>query len=138
MEPDTRWKQRLSNFRRAMDSLREAVDLAARRPLSDLERQGLIQGFEFTHELAWNLMKDWFEYQGTSGISGSRDASREAFKAGLISEGETWMEMIKSRNQSLHTYNLETARQIAAAVLGSYWPSFRAFLATMEARADQE
>jgi nucleotidyltransferase substrate binding protein (TIGR01987 family) len=138
MEPDIRWKQRLANYRRALDSLGNAVHLAAERPLSELEQHGLIQAFEFTHELAWNLMKDWFEYQGNPGISGSRDAVREAFHAKLIDDGGTWMEMIKSRNQSSHTYNLETARQIVAAVLDSYWPSFTSFLATMEARARQE
>lgn len=61
MEEDIRWKQRLSNYRKAMNRLGAAVRLAAERPLSDLENQGLIQAFKFTHELAWNLMKDWLE-----------------------------------------------------------------------------
>jgi nucleotidyltransferase substrate binding protein (TIGR01987 family) len=103
--------------------------------LSDLERQGLIQAFEFTHELAWNLMKDWFDYQGNADISGSRDATREAFQMGLIQDGEAWMEMIKSRNQSSHTYNLDTALEIAKAIDERYWAAFRLFLESMELRA---
>jgi len=134
MDEDVRWKQRLSNFRKAMDRLGSAVQLATERPLSELERQGLIQAFEFTHELSWNLMKDWFEYQGIQGITGSRDATREAFRAGLVHDGESWMEMIKSRNESSHTYNLEVADRIASAVLSRYWPLFMAFLEYMKSR----
>jgi len=137
MEDDIRWKQRLANFRRAFDRLKEAIELLRLRGLSDLERQGLIQAFEFTHELAWNVMKDWFEYQGNGDISGSRDASREAFRMGLIQDGEVWMEMIKSRNQSSHTYNLETALEIEDAIDKRYWTSFKQFLDSMETRIGQ-
>jgi nucleotidyltransferase substrate binding protein (TIGR01987 family) len=73
--------------------------------LSNLESQGLIQAFEFTHELAWNVMRDFFEYQGDTTIKGSCDATREAFSRNLIADGAGWMEMIKSRNASTHTYD---------------------------------
>ena len=63
MNTDIRWKQRLQNFGQALGSLTAAVELSKSRPLSELEKQGLIQSFEFTHELAWNLLKDYFEYQ---------------------------------------------------------------------------
>jgi len=138
MDQDVRWKQRLSNFRKAMDRLGAAVRLAAERPLSELEQQGLIQAFEFTHELAWNVMKDWFEYQGVVTMTGSRDATREAFRAGLIHDGESWMEMIKSRNESSHTYNIDVAERITDAILVRYWPLFTAFLDTMAKRESAE
>jgi nucleotidyltransferase substrate binding protein (TIGR01987 family) len=135
MNIDIRWKQRLSNSRRALRTLEDAVTLADSRPLSDLERQGLIQAFEFTHELAWNVMKDWFEYQGTTSITGSRDATREAFARGLIVHGEIWMEMIRSRNKSTHTFNLDTAKKIAELILSAYFPEFSLFLREMDRRA---
>lgn len=75
-----------------MQRLSEAVVLAGQRELSPLEQQGLIQAFEFTHELAWNVMKDYFFWQGTSSITGSRDATREASSKELIEDGEGWME----------------------------------------------
>jgi nucleotidyltransferase substrate binding protein (TIGR01987 family) len=137
VDADIRWKQRLANFRKAFGRLDDAVLLSRQRDLSDLERQGLIQAFEFTHELAWNLMKDWFDYQGNFQISGSRDATREAFRMGLIQDGEAWMEMLKSRNQSSHTYNLETAAEIARAIDARYWAAFRLFLDSMDARAQR-
>lgn len=129
---DVRWKQRLANYRRALTQLSAAVDLAETRPLSELERQGLIQAFEFTHELAWNVIKDYFAYQGNTAITGSRDAAREAFHQGLVEDGEGWMEMIQSRNQTSHTYNERVAAEIAIRITGRYYRLFRQFLERME------
>lgn len=120
---DVRWIQRFDNFQRALLVLERGVRLAAERDLSELEQQGLIQGFAFTHELAWNLLKDYLKHQGIAAIVGSRDATRLAFQNGLIRDGETWMEMIRSRNQSSHTYNLEQARAIAHDVIHRFWPA---------------
>jgi nucleotidyltransferase substrate binding protein (TIGR01987 family) len=125
--PDIRWKQRLHSFRKAFGQLANAVEIAETRDLSELERQGLIQAFEFTHELAWNTLKDFLESRGETGIYGSKDATRKAFAAGLIEEGETWMEMIQSRNRSSHTYNEAIASSIAAAVTGEYFDAFTKF-----------
>ena len=127
---DIRWKQRFENYLRAFETLRRAVELARRRDLSELEQQGLIQGFEFTHELAWNVLKDYLEEAGISGIIGSKGATREAFKNGLIHDGESWMEMIKSRNLSSHTYNLETAEEVATNILTRFYPAFEQMTAT--------
>jgi nucleotidyltransferase substrate binding protein (TIGR01987 family) len=121
---DIRWKQRYKNFEQALSQLESAVMLAQSRALSDLEKQGLIQAFEFTHELAWNVLKDYFEYQGTSQITGSRDASREAFTRGLIVDGDAWMEMIKSRNKTSHTYNKAVANEIVDKITQSYFKAF--------------
>lgn len=134
---DIRWQQRLQNYQRALDRLRSAVQLAAARPLTELEQQGLIQAFEFTHELAWNVMKDYLAYQGTTEISGSRDAARAAYAQGLVEDGEGWMEMIKSRNQTSHTYNQAIADEIARMVTTRYAPLFESFATVMAARAVQ-
>lgn len=123
---DIRWKQRFQNYQDALKKLEEAVLLSQERPLSELEQQGLIQAFEFTHELAWNTMKDFFEDQGPPAtIMGSRDATRQAFKTGLIEDGETWMDMIKSRNLSSHTYHREIANDIAGRIIASYFQQFK-------------
>lgn len=126
-DPDVRWHQRLHSFRKAFSRLSEAVELAGERKLSSLEQQGMIHLFEFTHELAWNVLKDYLEAQGLQGVVGSRGATREAFKNGLIEDGEVWMEMIKSRNQTSHTYNEETANQITEVVVERYYAEFEKF-----------
>jgi len=137
---DIRWIQRFDNFKRAFTRLAQAAELAKQRELSDLEEQGLIQAFEFTHELAWNTLKDFLEARGaTEKIYGSRDATREAFAAGLIENGEAWMQMIVHRNETSHTYNEDIANVIVEAILTRYVTEFeefqRAFLALERSEA---
>lgn len=135
-DADIRWVQRLNNFRRAFAQLSEACSLAEQRPLSALEQQGLIQAFEFTHELAWGVLKDYFTYQGNNSITGSRDATRQAFAVGLIEDGDAWMEMIRSRNLTSHAYNRETAEEIVGRIVECYVERFEAFLAKMSRLAE--
>ena len=132
MDKDIRWKQRFSNFRKAFKQLEAAVALAKICDLSTLEKQGLVQSFEYTHELAWQVLKDFFPYQGNPQIHGSRDATREAFKNSLLDDGEIWMDMIKSRNKSSHTYNKDIAAEIAQKTTEQYFEAFSAFKAKME------
>ena len=121
---DIRWLRRFQNYQKAFTQLTQAVDLSHQRALSKLEQQGLIQGFEYTHELAWNTLKDFLETRGAAEIFGSRDTTRAAFTAGLIDQGEVWMQMIQSRNQSTHTYNEEMMTQIVTAVIQTYMAEF--------------
>lgn len=129
---DIRWEQRFSNFKKALSKLSEVVKTETLESLSELEQEGLIQRFEYTHELAWNVMKDYFEYQGNSTITGSRDAIREAFNKKLITNGEMWMETVKSRNKTSHTYNQEIAENIAKDILNNYYKLFTEFEIRME------
>ncbi|AQQ71198.1 nucleotidyltransferase substrate binding protein, family [Limihaloglobus sulfuriphilus] len=85
---DIRLKRRFINYKKAFAGLADAVALAEKRELSDLEKQGIIQSFEFAHELAWNVLKDYLEHKGYTNIIGSRDASRTAFKNSLIQDGD--------------------------------------------------
>ena len=121
---DIRWIQRFSNYCKALKQLENAVELSKKRPLSELEKQGFIQAFEYTHELAWKTLKDLLEYQGNKDIYGSRDASRESFKLGLITNGENWMDMINSRNLTSHTYNEDTADEIVKSIENIYFNEF--------------
>ena len=135
-DPDIRWQQRFQNFERALQQLSKAFDLSQQRDLSELEKQGLIQAFEFTHELAWNVMRDYFAYQGNTSIMGSRDAVREAFQKSLVTDGEGWMEMIQSRNQTSHTYNQAVADEIVGKVITLYHDLFLAFDKRMQGLKD--
>jgi nucleotidyltransferase substrate binding protein (TIGR01987 family) len=132
IKPDIRWMQRFNHFTKALSLLREAVDLARQRPLTKLEEQGLIQAFEFTHELAWNTLKDFLEERGIQDLYGSRDTTREAFKTGLLENGEAWMDMIRSRNLTSHTYDEATAAAIASAIRTTYFAVFEALRIKLE------
>ncbi len=130
--PDIRWQQRFSNYKKALLHLDNAVKLSEQRALSYLEKQGVIQAFEFTHELAWNVLKDYLQDQGNQSIKGSKDGTREAFRVGLIADGEQWMAMIQSRNVSSHTYDERTAEQLVNAIIEHYFPLFESLQTEME------
>jgi len=117
---DIRWQQRFANFKKALLQLTNAVELNKRHPLSNLEKQGLVQVFEYTYELGWNTLKDYLTYQGIEDIVGSRDTIREAFSRELIADGEGWMNMLVDRNRSSHTYNEEVADDIATNILNKH------------------
>jgi len=138
-EHDIRWVQRLKHFKQAFGQLEKAVELSWQRPLNELEEQGTIQAFEYTHELAWNVLKDFLEdKQGLHNLYGSKDSTREAFKRGLIENGEVWMDMIKSRNLSSHTYNIDVARSIVQAIVKDYYAEFRRLLETMKPFTEEQ
>jgi nucleotidyltransferase substrate binding protein (TIGR01987 family) len=128
MKEDIRWIQRLDSYKKALSQLKKAVELAKERPLTELEKQGLIQSFEFTHELSWKILKDFLEDRGNREIYGSKDTIREAFQYGLIEDGDVWMDMIKSRNETSHTYNEKTVEKIMESILGQYFFAFNALL----------
>jgi len=130
-----RWLQRLDNYKRAYAQLDNAVELMRTRELSDLEKQGVIQAFEFTWELAWNLLKDYLNWQGETEITGARDAIRESFKRGLIDEGQVWMFMLQDRNRTSHTYNESTMREILAGIEAKYQPALAELRTRFEALA---
>jgi nucleotidyltransferase substrate binding protein (TIGR01987 family) len=121
---DIRWKQRFNSYQKALSQLTKFIQ---KKKLNELEEQGLIQAFEYTYELAWNVMKDYYEYQGTGDIQGSRDAIRLAFKRGLIEDGDGWMKMITSRALSSHTYNEETVEAISSDIFKTYYDLFITF-----------
>jgi len=128
---DIRWIQRFANFQAALIQLSDGVNIFNKRELSLLEKQGLIQAFEFTHELAWNVLKDYFEYQGNFNIKESRDASREGFKYALIKNGNLWMQMIETRNLASHIYDKHFAEEIVKSIVLNYLSEFLEFEKTM-------
>lgn len=118
---DIRWQQRFSNYKRALAQLSK---FRVKNDLNELEEQGLIQAFEYTHELAWKTLSDFLKDRGNLEIFGSKDATREAFNLGLIGNGDIWMDMIRSRNLTSHTYNEEVTKTIVNHITYKYYPAF--------------
>ena len=126
-----RWEQRLDSYHKALARLAEIVGASKKRALNEFERDGLVQRFEFTHELSWKLMKAYAEYQGFDGIGGSRDATRKAFEMSLISDGQSWMDMIKSRNETCHNYDGSMADDVVDSIINRFYPLLADFYQKM-------
>jgi nucleotidyltransferase substrate binding protein (TIGR01987 family) len=120
--PDIRWKQRFSNFNKAYLQLERFIK---EKDLNEMERQGLIKAFEYTYELAWKTLQDLLAEKGYSGIVGPKPVIEQSFQDGYIEDGIGWMRMHKSRNLTSHTYDEETAQEIAIQVSEEYFDLFK-------------
>jgi len=122
MKQDIRWKQRLSNFQKAIFLLEEIPDLDLER-LSFLEKEGVIQRFEFTLELAWKTLKDKMEFDGLilNKIS-PKMVLKEAFKNKYVDDIELWLEMINDPNLLSHTYDSDVIMEIVPDIQKKYTP----------------
>lgn len=131
MKEDIRWKQRFSNFEKALSQLQDGIENNGADPINII-KEGIVQRFEFTHELAWKVLKDYLLYEGIQNVTGSRSATREAFKMGLISDGHKWMGMIESRNNTVHTYNENILKVEYDKIINQYFPLFIDFQTKMK------
>ena len=139
---DIRWIQRLSNYDKAVTRLRNAASIIANEKHFDndtdnLLKEGLIQRFEYTQELAWKVMKDYEEYQGYTDVQGSRDAIRKALQMGII-EDAAWMSTISSRNLTSHCYDEEEFNTVFNKIIYDYLPIFVKFSERMNAIKSSE
>ena len=131
MKRDIRWKQRFTNYSKALKQLESAVNKYADTEI-DIIKEGIVQRFEFTHELAWKLMQDILQEEGFTDIIGSRTATKTAFNRNLINDGDTWLEMIKSRNITVHTYDEKILSQEFKKIVVLYLPLFIQFKQRVE------
>lgn len=111
-------KEKLDNYTKAVERLRESL---ARDENDDIVLDGVIQRFEFTYELSWKLLKAYLAYNGIAEVRTPREAFKEAFAAGLIVDGDIWLEMIDDRNLTSHTYDETEARRIFERIKNKYF-----------------
>ena len=135
-DPDIRWQQSFSNYCRALEQLELFFQPPA---LNWLEQQGLVKVFEYTFELGCTTLHNLLRSRGNTAVMlGSRDAIREAFSAGLLSDGPVWMEMVRDRNLTSHVYNRSTAEAITGNISGNYLPAFQGLRQRLSALAAED
>ncbi len=124
MTQEIRWQYRFRNFFRAYSLLREALETEVEE-LNQLERDGVVHRFEYTCELAWNTLEDRLEYEGVIlGLVTPRNVIREAVAAGLVANGQTWMDMLTDRKNVLHQYNFDVFETVVHNIRDSYLATF--------------
>ena len=121
-DADVRWKQRYMNLKQAHALLGEALSHGINN-LNQLEKEGLVQRFEFTFELTWKTLKDYLEESGVPlTISTPREIIKEAFAANIIADGALWMKMLDHRNLLSHTYDVTRFDDAVRAIEFDYAP----------------
>ena len=128
MDVDVRWRQRLENFSKAAGQLREFLDKPG---LNKFERQGLVQCFEYTFELAWKTMKDYLEAQGFT-VKSPRETVQAAFQCQLVADGHAWIDALDKRNLLAHTYDEARADEAEGLIRGAYGAAIFALLERLE------
>lgn len=130
---DIRWKQRFIHFRRSFQLLENTMTI--HQP-SEAERAGLIQFFEISFELSWKVLKDYLEEEGFT-ISSPRDAIKQAFQVNIINDGHVWIEALKDRNLTVHTYEEKIALAVEKKIRESYFPMLQFFALEFSAKFDE-
>lgn len=126
MATDVRWKQRFQNFDHALILLREGLDQNIEK-MSALENEGMVHRFGYVLELAWKTLKDYLEFSGTLIIPATpRQVIKEAFAAGILPDGQVWIEMLDHRNLLSHTYRQEVFAEAVVAIGTRYHQAFEA------------
>jgi nucleotidyltransferase substrate binding protein (TIGR01987 family) len=116
---DIRWKQRFYNYSKVIKHLENALAI---ENTDILQKAGIVQFFEMSFELAWNLTKDYLEEQGFSDVKTPRSALKKAFEVGIIENGHIWMELLQERNLSAHTYDEQKANDLDSLIRNKYFP----------------
>ena|SRR5690554_1348712 len=128
MSKDIRWKQRYSNYKKAVMQLTEFIEHGE---LNKFEVQGFIKCFEYTFELAWKTMKDYLEEQGFD-VKSPRATIKTAFQTQLIKDGHTWVDALEKRNLMAHTYNEEYAKKAEKLIRENYYKILKELYESLE------
>jgi nucleotidyltransferase substrate binding protein (TIGR01987 family) len=119
---DVRWKQRFTNYTKALSLLENALNIE--QP-DIVQKAGIIQFFEMCCELSWKVLKDYLEEQGFNNVNTPRNAIKKGFEIGIIENGHDWMDLLVDRNLSVHTYDEEKATNLDLLIHTKYHPLFQ-------------
>ena len=130
---ELRWRQRLESLGRALGQLEAALAALDADPASEVIGMAVIKAYEFSFELGWKTLKDLLAYEGID-ASLPRQVIREAFAAGLLPDGQVWIDMLEQRNLMAHTYDVKRAQRALLMIQGSFAPALRALAQGLEQR----
>lgn len=132
---DIRWKQRFANYSKAMNHLENALQI----PNPDIvQKAGIIQFFEMSFELAWNMVKDYLEGQGFVDIKSPRSALKKAFEINILENGHDWMDLLQDRNLTAHTYDEQKATDMEQLIDNKYFPILKALHISFKQKLDEK
>lgn len=135
---DIRWIQRFTNFRKALEKLRDAIEDYDEEIMSDLEKEGVIQRFEYTFELSWKTLQDLLAHKGYTDVRGPNPVLTQALRDGYIKGEKAWREMKEARELTSHTYDEEGANAIVSRIVDQYYDLLFSLKESLDIEAKKE
>lgn len=132
---DIRWQQRFQNFTKSMNYLEQALQIE--NP-DIVQKAGIIQFFEMSFELAWNLVKDYLEEQGFADVKSPRGALKKAFEMNILENGHDWMNLLQDRNLTAHTYDEQKATDMEQLIHHKYFPLLKELHNSFKQKSDEK
>jgi len=127
----SKFESKLSNFKLALLRLKEAADELERNKASDVIRDGVIQRFEFTYELAWKTTKEYLEGLGIVDNNAPKTVIKAAYTHKVITHEQNWLLMLNDRNLTTHVYNEQMAQEIVVRIIDCYINEFEKLIQEM-------
>lgn len=132
---DIRWKQRFANYTKALSYLEQGLQI----PNPDIvQKAGIIQFFEMSFELAWNMVKDYLEEEGFNDVKSPRAALKKAFEIDMLENGHDWMNLLQDRNLTAHTYDEEKATNMEQLIQAKYFPLLKTLHHTFQQKLNEK
>ena len=119
---------KFEKFKKALSSLEAIYLKPAKEDRANID--ATIQRFEFTFELAWKFLKDYFLEQGIQ-LNYPKEVIKEAFAVGIVNDENIWVKMLSDRNMTSHTYDEKLADEIYMRIK-SYVPELKTLLKNVE------
>ncbi|MDR2172373.1 MAG: nucleotidyltransferase substrate binding protein [Planctomycetaceae bacterium] len=121
---DSRWRLRFSNFERAYFTFCRLIKRYEKDSGDEVVLIAIVHAFEFTYEIAWNLLRNYLKEEGHGEANGSKQTIRLAFKAGIIQEQdiEQWMDAIKNRNLTNSIYDQTILQDLIDFLVKNFFP----------------
>ena len=126
---EKRWQQSFADYKKAVNRLQKSLDQGS---FNELEKDGVVQRFEFTFELAWKTLKKYLEDQGFSEIASPKKVIQKSFENNLFSNSDFWIEMLDDRNRMSHMYDQEASEEIFQNIKDKYFPELKKIIKTLE------
>ncbi|MEX2231623.1 MAG: nucleotidyltransferase substrate binding protein [Cyclobacteriaceae bacterium] len=135
---DIRWIQRFSNYRKAVEKLRNALAEYKDGDMSELEKEGLIQRYEYTFELGWKTLQDLLYFRGYVDVKGPTRVLKQALLDGYIVKEKIWRKMKEARELTSHTYDEDKANEIVEKVASEFFEPLLQLLKKLELEMNKD
>ena len=110
---------KFNNYKNALARLHESIEESKTNGSLTI-RDGVIQRFEFTTELAWKTIREYLLTENVMDINSPKSVMREAYNNNLITDDDGWIQILQDRNSTSHIYDEDDANEVYKRISTSH------------------